>query len=143
MVSKGKPRIVLADDNPLILQRASLLLQDKYEIAATASDGAEAIRAVHEVNPIIVVLDIAMPVMNGLQAARHLRNLSQPCGIVFLSVQEDLDYIEAACELQASYVVKKRMNSDLPIAAEECLAGRMFVSPVTARSERQSSLPAI
>ena len=139
MASKGKPRIVLADDNPLILQRASLLLKDNYEIAATASDGAQAVRLVHEVNPSVVVLDIAMPVMNGLQAARQLRNCKQPCGIVFLSVQEDLDYIEAACELNASYVVKKRMNSDLPVALEESLAGRVFVSPVTDGPEKQSS----
>jgi DNA-binding NarL/FixJ family response regulator len=131
MVNEGKPRIVLADDNPLFLQRALLLLQEKYEIAATASDGAHAVRLVHEVSPRVLVLDISMPVMNGLQAARQLRNCKEPCAIVFLSVQQDLDYVQAACELNASYVVKNRMNSDLLVALSESLAGRLFVSPIT------------
>jgi DNA-binding NarL/FixJ family response regulator len=133
---EGKPRIILADDNPLILQRASLLLQEKYDIAATASDGAEAVRIVHEINPSVIILDIAMPVMNGLQAARQLRKSEQPCKIVFLSVQQDLDYMQAAFELNASYVIKKRMNSDLLIALEESLAGRVFASPLTVPSPK-------
>ncbi len=128
---EGRPKIVLADDHPSMLRKVSLLLQDKYDIVGTATDGAQALHIVQEVNPRIVVLDIAMPVMNGLQAARYLRSREHPCGIVFLTIQQDSDYILAAQELKASYVFKGRMNSDLLLALEETLAGRTFVSSLS------------
>jgi DNA-binding NarL/FixJ family response regulator len=76
-----------------------------------------------------LVLDIAMPGLDGIQAAREVRRLTLAARLIFLTVQEDADYMRAAHDLGASYVLKHRMHIDLPVAMKEALAGRMFVSP--------------
>ena len=123
-----KPTVVLADDYALVLEEVSGLLEDEFEIVGTAHDGKGAVRAVTVLNPDVVVLDIAMPETNGIEAAREFRNLGLAPKLVFLTGLEDSDHEAAASELGASYVLKCRMASDLMIAIREALAGRRFVS---------------
>ena len=123
-----KPTVLLADDSDRILNVASRLLGADCEVVATAGNGDCALRAVNQFKPDLVVLDINMPGMDGIQAARQLQKLGPEPRVVFLTVQEDPDIVQAACAMGASYVVKARMYSDLPVAIKEALAGRVFVS---------------
>jgi DNA-binding NarL/FixJ family response regulator len=126
--SRTKTTVVLADDNQAMLEETSRFLQSHFEILATVPNGALAVQTVADLHPDIVVLDIAMPVMGGIEAARTIKRISPTTKIVFLTIQLDQDYVEAAVEIDASYVLKPRMRSDLLTAINEALAGREFVS---------------
>ncbi|HXY07882.1 MAG TPA: response regulator transcription factor [Terriglobales bacterium] len=124
-----RPTVVLADDHARVLSRVGELLADECNVVAGVSDGIKVVQAALKYKPDIVVLDIAMPGLDGIQAAREVRRFALPARLIFLTVQEDADYIRAAQDLGASYVVKRRMHIDLPLAIKEALAGRMFFSP--------------
>lgn len=129
MMSQGvRPTAVLADDHPAILARINEILRKDYEILAAVGDAERLIDAVNTLRPNLVVLDIAMRGMSGLEAAQCLKRSGIHAGIVFLTVMEDADYARAARQLGASYVVKRRMHLDLPVAVRETLAGRLFPS---------------
>jgi DNA-binding NarL/FixJ family response regulator len=123
-----RPTVILADDHTRIVTVASMLLVGEFEIVATVGDGATAVRAVAQLKPDVVVLDIGMPGTDGIQAANQLKELGLTPKVIFLTVQDDYDYVDAACALGASYVLKPRMYSDLLTAIKEALAGRSFFS---------------
>lgn len=123
-----KTTIVLADDNREMREGAATFLKDRFDIVATVANGAMAVRAADDLQPDIVVLDVAMPVMGGIEAAGEIKRRMPSARIIFLSIQMDHEYIEAAAKIGASYVLKSRMNTDLPTAIDEALAGRNFMS---------------
>jgi DNA-binding NarL/FixJ family response regulator len=127
-LSIRKPTVVVADDHDLYLSEITTLLRDEFEIVATVGDGAKAVQAVANFKPDIVILDIGMPGTDGIHAALRLRDLGFTPRLVFLTVQQDRACIEAACAMNASYVLKARMHSDLLAAIAESLAGRLFFS---------------
>jgi len=120
--------VALADDHISVQQSVSTLLANDYKIVAAVNDGEKAVRAGLEFCPDIFILDICMPRLSGIQAAREMRRLGLSVKLVFLTVQDDADYLEAAQALDASYVLKPRMHTDLPRAVREALAGRVFLS---------------
>jgi DNA-binding NarL/FixJ family response regulator len=126
--------VALADDHIAVLQRVSTLLATEFEIVAAVEDGANAVQAGLDFRPDIFILDICMPGLSGIQAAGEMRRLGLSSKLVFLTIQEDADYLEAAQALGASYVLKSRMHSDLPLAVREALAGRIFVSRLSTPS---------
>lgn len=120
---------VLADDHAAVLQRASRCLSPVCEILATVSDGSAAVEAIMRLHPDIAVLDIAMPRLNGIEVAREVKLQGCDTKVVFLTVQEDEDYISAALETGAlGYVLKGQMRSDLVHAIENAAAGVIFIS---------------
>jgi len=125
-----RPTMVLADDHVGILNRASEILAQEFNIVATANDGISAVRAAMEFKPDILILDIAMPGINGIRVAHEVRRLGLTAKLVFLTVQADPDYIQTAHGIGANYVLKPRMHLDLLLAVKEALAGRSFVSPL-------------
>lgn len=125
-----KPTLVLADDHVGMLNKVVEILGEEVRILAKVQDGHAAVRATLEFKPDVLVLDIAMPKLNGIEAARQLRSRGVATKIIFLTVQEDLDYLRAALQIGASYVLKPRMNTDLVVAVRETLMGRKFVSAV-------------
>jgi two-component system, NarL family, response regulator DegU len=127
-LNRPRTTIVLADDNRAIREETALLLQEHFDVVATVDDGARAVQTVSDLHPDVVILDIAMPVKGGIEAAREIKRAGLSTKIVFLSIQVDRDYVEAASEMGASYVLKPRMKSDLLTAIRETLAGREFVS---------------
>ena len=129
MTSTYRPRVVLADDHDGMMHKVVELLAKKYDVVAAVNNGTKAIQAAAIHKPDVVILDVAMPERNGMQAAKELKRLGSKAKIVFLTVQDDLEHIRAACALGASYVLKSRMSSDLCLAIEEARAGRLFVSP--------------
>jgi DNA-binding NarL/FixJ family response regulator len=94
-------------------------------------DGFTALEAARTLKPDVIVLDISMPGMNGLEVASRLREAGSTAAVVFLTVHNDEDFILAAKAAGAiGYVVKPRLFSDLTVAVQEARAGRPFVSPI-------------
>ena len=124
------PRIVVADDHPDALHAVTNLLDHDFQVVAAVPDGELALDAVAKFEPDLVILDICMPRLDGLLTAKRLKAKGFKGPIVFLTVQDDEDYLLAARALGAlGYVVKSRMRSDLLQAIDEAMAGRSFVSP--------------
>ena len=123
-------RVLLVDDNGEMLTDLRDELSAEFEIAGTADNGEEAIREVLRLDPDVIVLDITMPVMNGLQVASSLRDMHRRTKILFLTIHEEPEYISAAFSVGAcGYVTKRRLASDLALAIREVSVGRNFLSP--------------
>ncbi len=128
----GRIRVLLADDHEAMLDRVADLLADECDVIGTAIDGRQALEAAMELKPDVLVLDISMPVMNGIETARCLQELGVKTRIVFLKVHDDPDYAREALEAGAlGYVIKPRIASDLLAAINEVHAGGTFVSPLS------------
>ena len=122
-------RVLVADDLAPVLRMIAELLQGSFDVVGMVSDGNAALDGILELEPDLVVLDISMPGMSGLEVATELKNRSSSTKIVFLTVHEDSGIIAACLTAGAlGYVVKELMNSDLIPAMNEALAGRVFVS---------------
>jgi DNA-binding NarL/FixJ family response regulator len=113
-----------------MLVAAARLLEREFDVVQTVADGQALVENAGRLDPDLLVVDISMPVLNGLEAVRQLRAAGSQAKIVFLTVHDDGDYVRAAQETGAlGYVIKSRLASDLPFALREALAGRSFVSP--------------
>jgi DNA-binding NarL/FixJ family response regulator len=124
-----KPSVLLADDHSGIVEMVSELLAPDYQIAGVRGDGASAVSAAEQLKPDVIVMDVTLPVLNGIEATREIRSAGSKSEIVLLSAHDDSDYVEYAFEAGAKgYVVKSRMNRELLFALREVLAGRRFVS---------------
>ncbi len=124
-----RARILLADDHAEMRRRIQRHLEAEFEVLDTFGNGLALLEAASRLEPDICVLDISMPVLNGLETATRLKQCGSTAKIVFLAIVDDPDYVKAAFQLGASgYVVKGRMLSDLRPAIKETLAGRIFVS---------------
>ena len=124
--------MLLADDHEAMLDRVTDLLADDCDVIGTAIDGRQALEAAMELKPDVLVLDISMPVMNGIETARSLKELGAKTRIVFLTVHDDPDYAREALEAGAlGYVIKPRIASDLVAAINEVHAGRSFAWPLS------------
>ena len=122
--------LLLADDHPPVLDYLTPMLSDEFEIVGALSDGQAAVDAAMVLKPDAVVFDISMPVLSGLAAAARLAECPQPPCVVFLTVHEDQDFVDAASNVGAlGYVLKRRLGTDLIPAIRAALAGRVFVSP--------------
>ena len=129
MKKMGCPRILLSDDLPEIRERVTELLRCDFDIVATAQNGQQAVDAASTLDPDLVVLDISMPILSGIQVASRLRDLGCRAKLIFLTVHEDPDYIEAALSVGAlGYVFKSRLATDLVSAVNCALQGQKFIS---------------
>ncbi len=129
----GRIRVLLADDHEAMLNRVADLLAGECDVIGTAIDGRQALDAAKHLKPDVLVLDISMPVMNGIETARCLKEAGVKTRIVFLTVHDDPEFAREALEAGAlGYVIKQRIGSDLVAAIKEAHAGRSFVSPSVA-----------
>jgi DNA-binding NarL/FixJ family response regulator len=121
-------RIVVADDNAAFLQKLTSLLEVDFDIVATATDGKSAVELIRRLGPDLVVLDLSLPVLNGIEVTRQLANHRPP--VVICSVETDPEVVGATLEAGAvAYVFKTRVQRDLILAVKSALQGRRFVSP--------------
>ena len=128
-VSGAKYRIVLADDDDLLLKLLFRLLSPHYEIVARASHGEDTLAVVDSLKPDALVMDIVMPALNGVEAARRLQQWGSPTKVVLLASLENGELVKEALAAGASgFVFKGHIFRDLPFAVSEALAGRTFVS---------------
>jgi DNA-binding NarL/FixJ family response regulator len=130
MTTAIKTRILLADDHPTLLAETSRLLGQEHDVVGAVTNGLELLAAAARLDPDLILLDISMPEMDGLQAARRLKQTGCRSKLVFLTVWEDADFVLEAMALGAdAYVVKSRLASDLAPAISEVMAGHKFLSP--------------
>ncbi len=126
----ARARILLADDHKEIRDRAVRLLEPEFQVVGTVADGKALLKASAQMKPDVCVIDISMPQLNGIEAAIQLRASGSKARIVFLTVNEDPDFVRAALRTGAlGYVVKSRMASDLCAAINGAIGGHLFVSP--------------
>ncbi len=126
-----KARVLIADDHKLLLQAFEKLLQPDYDVVGTVGDGRALLRAAQELKPDVVVLDIAMPKLNGLIAAERLKKEMPSVKFIFLTVNEDADIASEALRIGASgYLLKNSAASELFSAIEAALRGRTYVTPL-------------
>ena len=138
--SKGHAlvRVLLADDSPPMLQAARRILEPEFQIVGTVDDGQDVLEATESLKPDVLILDISMGVMSGLEAARLLTRIGSKAKIVFLTVHQDQEFVEEAFSAGAiGYVVKPRLGSDLLVAVREAMIGHTFVSPELILQPRQ------
>jgi len=129
-VSTSKIRVLLADDHQEMLARVYRELGIEFDIVATASNGSEAVDSVARFDPDVLVMDISMPILDGLRAASRLREAKSRAKIVFLTIHEDPDFVAAALSAGASgYVTKGRLSTELPMAIREAFEGRTYICP--------------
>ena len=137
--------IILADDHAIVRQSLKLLLEgDDYLVVGEASDGAEAIVLAGKLFPQFAILDIGMPVMNGIDSAREILNISPRTKIVLLSMHGEDHYVVRALKAGvAGYVVKTRAAGDLIQALRDVETGNMYLSPGISRAVVQRMLSRI
>jgi len=124
-----RPTVVIVEDHLGCLEDISKLLAREYEIVAIASNGRRGVQSALRCKPDVVVLDISLPELNGIAAAREMRKKGLNSKILFLSVHEELEFREAAFHAGANgYVFKSQMRADVLTAIKEVLAGRTFLS---------------
>ena len=138
----SRPRILLADDHSSMLDRVVRLVADEFDVVAAVSDGQAALDAAAALHPDVVVFDISMPVMNGLDAATRLGESASPPRIVFLTVHDDQAFIDAARDAGAqAYVIKSHIGTDLVPAIRCALEGRsQFPQPAESSGEAHHRL---
>lgn len=121
--------VLLADDHNGFLERVCKLLSAEFDVLATASDGRQAVSKALSCCPDVVILDISMPELNGLEAVLEMRKVGISSKLVLLTVHQSADYVSRAFENGAdAFVFKSRMSSELVPAIRKVLAGGTFVS---------------
>jgi DNA-binding NarL/FixJ family response regulator len=124
-------RVVLADDHRIVAEGVRGLLEDAgYEVAAVVEDGRALLRAVEERVPDVIVADVSMPLLNGIEAAEHLKRSGSTAKIIFLTMHPDVSYAaRALASGAAGFVLKHSAPGELLTAVKEALAGRTYVTP--------------
>jgi DNA-binding NarL/FixJ family response regulator len=126
-----RPRVLLADDHRLLREAFAQLLQPRCEVVGAVADGRALLDAAPGLRPDIVVLDIAMPLLNGLDAARQLRQQMPEVKVIFLTVSEDPELAAEAFRAGASgFLLKNSAASELMQAIEEVFQGRSYITPL-------------
>lgn len=130
----NRPRIVLADDHTLVLEGLRKLLETEFEMVGTAEDGRSLVRLAQEQEPDVIVLDISMPQLNGLDAARQIKKLLPSCKLIFLTMHNDPQYAREAFQTGASgFLLKRSAASELPQAIHAVLKDQFYVTPAIAK----------
>jgi two-component system response regulator NreC len=128
-------RIVLADDHVLVRQSLkSLLEREGFQVVGEASDGQEGVRQVETLHPDIAVMDISMPILNGLDAAREMSRTSPKTKTILLTQHDEGQYVSEALEAGVKgYVLKSQVANDLLLAIRQVSRGQVYLSPGVSR----------
>lgn len=134
-----RARVLLADDHKIVAEGIRSLLEPEFNLIGTAEDGRQLLKACEKECPDVVVMDISMPLLNGIEAARQLKKMGCDAKIIFLTMHPDAVYGRRAFEAGASgYVLKHSAPSELVHAIRQALQGRVYVTPLIAREVLQS-----
>lgn len=126
-----RPRVFLADDHFDFLQAVTMLLEPHFDLVGTVSDGASLVSEVQRLKPDVIVADISMPVMNGIEAVQKLNQIGSTAKIVFLTIQTGEQFVDAClAEGAQGYVWKGLMHSHLVPAILAALDNQAYVSPL-------------
>jgi len=135
----SRPRILLGDDHTLVLDGFRKLLEDQCEIVGVAEDGRTLVRMAQELEPDIVTLDISMPELNGVDAAKKLKKTLPGAKLIFVTMHADPAYVNEAFKAGASgYLLKRSAGSELRQAIQSVMEGQCYVTPLVAKGLVQS-----
>ena len=135
----SKPRVLLVDDHTLVLDGFRKLLEDRCEIVGVAEDVRTLLRMAQELQPDIVTLDISMPQLNGVDAARKLKKILPRIKLIFVTMHADQAYVNEAFKAGAAgYLLKRSAGSELLQAIQSVMDGQCYVTPLVAKSLVQS-----
>lgn len=124
-----RPRVLLADDHEEMRDRIKRHLEVEFDVVEAVENGRTLLDAAARLKPDVCVLDISMPVVNGIEAAMKLKECGSTAKVLFLTIHEDPDFLQAALNTGAAgYVLKRRIASDLRPAIRDALAGKTFIS---------------
>jgi DNA-binding NarL/FixJ family response regulator len=127
----SRPRVLLADDHALLLGAFEKLLSEECDVVGQVSDGRALVEAAERVKPDLVVLDVSMPLLNGLDAGRQIKQKQRSIKLIFVTMNEDPDIAAEAFRVGASaYLLKRSAPSELLTAIREVMQGRSYVTPL-------------
>lgn len=127
----SRPRILLADDHALLLGAFEKLLSGEFDVVGQAADGRALVAAAERLKPDVIVLDISMPLLNGLEAARQIKQKQKTVKLIFLTMTEDPDLASEAFRIGAAgYLLKRSAASELTTAIREVVQGRSYITPL-------------
>ena len=131
-----RPRLLLADDHLIVLEGMSRLLQSDYELLPPVGDGQLLVETALRTNPDVIVADISMPILNGIEAVRQLRKKGLKSKVIFLSMHADIEWAAEALSVGASgYVIKQAAAEELTHAIREALRNRTYITPRVVRDK--------
>ena len=129
----NRPRILLADDHRIVAEGLRGLLEPLFEIVGIVEDGRALLVAAEELRPDVIIADISMPLLNGIDAVRQIRKANKDIKVVFLTMNPDVIYAASALEAGAlGYVLKHSAPSELITAIHSALKGKTYVTPLLA-----------
>ena len=130
----SRPRILMADDHLMLLEAFKALLEPDFEVVGTVTDGRTLFEYISRLHPDVVLLDVAMPLLNGLDAGRQLKAQRRSVKLIYLTMNPDADLASEALRLGASgYVLKSSAAQELKQAIQEALRGRSYITPLITR----------
>ncbi len=126
-----RPRVLLADDHTVIVDGLRSILEPEFEIVGAVADGRALLAAAETLRPDVIISDISMPLLNGLEAARQIKKSDPRARIIFLTVHPDVTFAQEALQAGASgYLLKNSPAAELITAIQEVLKGRVYLSPL-------------
>ena len=136
-----RPRVLVADDHSVILAGLYSLLEADFDVVGAVEDGRAALEAARRLKPDVIILDISMPLLNGIEAAIQLRKMVPQSKIIFLTMHGDVAFLKEAFRAGASgYVTKQSAASELVTAIHEVTKGRTYITPLLTREMMSSFL---
>lgn len=124
-------RLLLADDHTLVVEGIRRLLENDFDLVGTVEDGLSLLRTAADLRPDVVLLDISMPLLNGIDACRELIKLLPDMRVIFLTMHADVVYVEEAFRAGGSgYLLKRSAASELPRAIDTVMHGSRYVTPL-------------
>jgi DNA-binding NarL/FixJ family response regulator len=130
-----KPRVIIADDHALVAEGVTKLLEHDVQLIATVADGRALVQAVEKHNPELALVDISLPLLNGLDACRQLRKSTPSVKVIILTMHLEKHFVTEAFRAGVSgYVLKQSVTDELLFAIKEVLKGRTYVSPLVTQS---------
>jgi DNA-binding NarL/FixJ family response regulator len=126
-----RARLLLADDHPMVLEGVARLLEDEFDVVGKVEDGRALVAAAQELEPDVIVTDMSMPLLHGLEASRQLKQLVPASKVIFLTMHADVAYAKEIFEAGASgYVLKRSAASELIAAIHTVLRGQTYLTPL-------------
>jgi RNA polymerase sigma factor (sigma-70 family) len=133
--------VLLADDHAIVTEGLRHVLEPDFEVVGAVANGRELVAAALRLKPDVIVADVSMPLLNGIEAARHIRKTDRRVKIVFLTMHPDLVYASEAFQAGASaYVLKSSAGTEIVTAIREALRGRTFVTPALDQQSLNSQI---
>jgi DNA-binding NarL/FixJ family response regulator len=127
----NRTRILLADDHPLVLDGVEKILEDEFDVVGKVEDGRALVAAAQELRPDVIVTDMTMPLLHGLEACRQLRKLGIASKVIFLTMHADVAYAKEAFQAGASgYLLKRSAASELVDAIHTVIRGQSYLTPL-------------